>query len=184
MGDAARRQDEAEALAAIFGQDFVEISAAEWHIHCSATGAELTLCLPEDYPSCSPPDLTLDIPRRGDLAKICQELKALFAPGEEVGYIMADQFYAFCMSEEPTVQIPSTLNTAAVDVAVNCTNERSSSQQTQKQMSKAEKKAEDRARKMAQAAFLENMTFDEAEKALDKYGEAHAAGVEEGWLHI
>merc|ERR1712083_465491 len=139
--------------------------------------AEMTMWLPDDYPSCSPPKFTLGIPRCGDLPKLCQELTCLFTPGEEVVYQCSEHFIAYCASLESIAQRASG---AVVDVESGAVV----SYAHAPRISKAERRAEEKARKMAEATILENMTFDEVEMLLAGYGDAHAAGVEEGWLHI
>merc|ERR1711920_1003769 len=100
MDDAGRRHDEAEALAAIFGPDFAQASPLQWRFCCPAVAGALTLDLPEDYPSCSPPNLILDIPGRGDLLQLRKELDSLYVPDEEICYTMCEQFCTFCMEAE------------------------------------------------------------------------------------
>jgi len=100
--DAERRRDEAEALASMFGDEFLELSSNEWVLCCNgtATNGQLTILLPDDYPSCSPPRLTLDVPGHAGLREACQEFLVGFTPGEEFGLVVAQCFFNFCNSLE------------------------------------------------------------------------------------
>ena len=102
--DAARRRDEAEALAAMFGDDFFEIGPFEWILRCTDAHAELTIQLPADYPSRSPPVLLLDAPscERGKAGEMCQEFLRDFIPGEEHGATLALRFFEAFQKEQPT----------------------------------------------------------------------------------
>jgi len=97
-GDAERQRDEAEAMAAMYGSDFVLISPREWLFRYDiATGVvgEMCLRLPLDYPSRSPPALTLDIvncPVKTEKANF----RRSFEPGTEVAFAWAERFRELC----------------------------------------------------------------------------------------
>ena len=93
--DSARRRDEAEALSAMFGDDFFETDVCEWILRCTDAHAELTVQLPTDYPSCSPPVLLLDAPscERGQAEAMCRSFLEDFSPGEEYGATLATRFF-------------------------------------------------------------------------------------------
>ena len=93
--DSARRRDEAEALSAMFGDDFFETDVCEWILRCTDAHAELTVQLPTDYPSRSPPALLLDAPlcERGQAEAMCRSFLEDFSPGEEYGATLATRFF-------------------------------------------------------------------------------------------
>jgi len=106
-GDASRQRDEAEAMAAIYGADFVEASQSEWRLRCRlAKGvvAEMRLELPEDYPSRSAPRLTLDVPASGDLKEAQQSFLDDFVPGSEVAFTWGQRFEKLCQSGAERLQ--------------------------------------------------------------------------------
>merc|ERR1711920_825924 len=184
MDDAGRRHDEAEALAAIFGPDFAQASPLQWRFCCPAVAGALTLDLPEDYPSCSPPNLILDIPGRGDLLQLRKELDSLYIPDEEIGYTMCEQFCTFCMEAETSRQndVADAIGSAGGNQIMESAAAATKTANTK--MTKAERRMEEKARRLAEAAMIEERSFGEEESLLDKYGDAHAAGVEAGWLQI
>ena len=100
--DAARRHDEAEALSAMFEEDFFETGLSEWVLRCAAAHAELTVQLPDDYPSSSPPVLALEAPacERVRAEEICKTFLADFNPGEEYGATLALRFFEAFQKEE------------------------------------------------------------------------------------
>eukprot|EP00927_Polykrikos_kofoidii_P042655 TRINITY_DN36696_c0_g1_i1.p1 TRINITY_DN36696_c0_g1~~TRINITY_DN36696_c0_g1_i1.p1 ORF type:complete len:362 (-),score=52.85 TRINITY_DN36696_c0_g1_i1:105-1133(-) len=95
MDDVSRRKDEAEVLASMYYTEFFRMSANEWVLRHSSAEAELTIRLPDDYPSNSPPELVLDAPGRGGLDEACRDILSRFAPGEEFGLVLAEWFCAF-----------------------------------------------------------------------------------------
>merc|ERR1712203_376435 len=144
-------------MGAIFGPDFVEVTRNAWQLRCPTAEADMTMCFPDDYPSCSPPTFRIDIPRCGDLRKLCQELTCLFTPGEEVAYQCCEHFLATCASVDngPVVDVESSVSVSHTHASVSISETNASS------MSKAEGKAEERARNMPEAQILENRTCDE-----------------------
>ncbi|CAK0830632.1 unnamed protein product [Prorocentrum cordatum] len=95
----ARRRDEADALLAIFGEDFLELSGnSEWRFQYRAdseTAVATLIChLPDDYPSCSPPVLVLDGPRRPtEDSEACGQFLTSFVPGQEFGLRLGEFFF-------------------------------------------------------------------------------------------
>jgi len=106
MDDADRRRDEAEVLASMFPDIFIEVSSSEWMFHRSGAASEgeiatLSIRLPSDYPSCSPPDVALDAPGRAGLREACQDVLRDFSPGSEFGNVLAQWFCDFCDNPAP-----------------------------------------------------------------------------------
>eukprot|EP00416_Gambierdiscus_australes_P032010 CAMPEP_0171091538 /NCGR_PEP_ID=MMETSP0766_2-20121228/33915_1 /TAXON_ID=439317 /ORGANISM="Gambierdiscus australes, Strain CAWD 149" /LENGTH=281 /DNA_ID=CAMNT_0011549653 /DNA_START=54 /DNA_END=899 /DNA_ORIENTATION=+ len=97
--DADRRRDEANVMAAMYGQDFVEISPTEWLFSYSlgkGVAGEMRMSLPDDYPSTSMPGLVLDIPACGDLEQTRWRFIDEFVPGSEVAFAWAERFHQVC----------------------------------------------------------------------------------------
>mmetsp|Transcript_95546 Transcript_95546/g.270504 ORF Transcript_95546/g.270504 Transcript_95546/m.270504 type:complete len:284 (+) Transcript_95546:60-911(+) len=98
-GDAGRQRDEAEAMAAMYGADFVQLSPTEWLFRFDmgqGVAGEMRLALPEDYPSRSAPALALDAPVGRDLKEIHRSLLEEFEPGSEVAFAWAERFREIC----------------------------------------------------------------------------------------
>ena len=108
MADGPRRRDEAEALSAIFGDDFLEVSGSEWKFRSPLISrefpsggnenrsAQLTCFLPEDYPSRSAPVLVVEGAGSG-VHETCERFLAEnFRPDEEIGFALAEQFFDLC----------------------------------------------------------------------------------------
>eukprot|EP00933_Yihiella_yeosuensis_P040706 TRINITY_DN35065_c0_g1_i1.p1 TRINITY_DN35065_c0_g1~~TRINITY_DN35065_c0_g1_i1.p1 ORF type:complete len:410 (-),score=22.68 TRINITY_DN35065_c0_g1_i1:244-1473(-) len=103
-----RRRDEADALSAIFGDDFIEISNNEWHFTKAIKGSDsekveqkLVCYLPDDYPHKSPPVAILECCSAGfnlNDDDLCSQWLEHFTPNEEFGLTLAELFFAFCDS--------------------------------------------------------------------------------------
>jgi hypothetical protein len=94
-----RQKDEAEALQAIYGDDFEGFSESEWRF--KHNDASLICHLPSAYPSDEPPVLFLSddsTPADGDA--FIERLMAQFVPDAEFGLAIAQQFFEFCQAEE------------------------------------------------------------------------------------
>lgn len=98
-GDADRRRDEAEAMAAMYPLNFVKVSEREWlfryDLACGVVG-EMGMKLPRNYPSGSPPKLTLDVPGIRDLKEVRAILLSKYSPDLEVGFAWAEYFEEVC----------------------------------------------------------------------------------------
>lgn len=106
-GDAGRRRDEAEVMAAMYGSDFILISPREWVLHYNiAKGVlgQMHMRLPVDYPSCSAPVLALDIPNCTDLKKVKAGFLESFVPDNEVAFIWAERFMELCRESAEELQ--------------------------------------------------------------------------------
>ena len=98
MSNLERQKDEAEALQAIYGDDFEEFSDSEWRFKHS-DGLSLVCHLPSMYPSDDPPVLVLSTSAAGGNAFI-EHLVAQFDPDAEFGMAIAENFFEFCQAEE------------------------------------------------------------------------------------
>eukprot|EP00929_Paragymnodinium_shiwhaense_P045241 TRINITY_DN23138_c0_g1_i1.p1 TRINITY_DN23138_c0_g1~~TRINITY_DN23138_c0_g1_i1.p1 ORF type:complete len:418 (+),score=59.55 TRINITY_DN23138_c0_g1_i1:146-1399(+) len=119
--DEARRQDEADSLAEIFGSDFHKISDSEWKFVYRHTPsgdssmnaanddvpesdvlAELICFLPSDYPESAPPALLLQwrgqsvAVERGAEQRCREWVESCFEPDVELGMTVAGAFYEYC----------------------------------------------------------------------------------------
>ena len=104
MEDAERRCNEVVVLAAMYPHEdetlqFVEMSGPGTSLLLRSIkfAADLFIELPDDYPSRSPPTLTLDAPGRSGLRETCEQFLSGFRPDQEfVSLVLAPQFYEFC----------------------------------------------------------------------------------------
>lgn len=97
--NAIRQNDEAEAMSAMYGSQFVLTYSNEWlfryEIASGVTG-EMKIRLPVDYPSHSPPKLALWVPNCGDLKQLTSDFLEIFQPDVEVMFAWAERFVELC----------------------------------------------------------------------------------------
>lgn len=106
--DVRRQRDEANAMAAMYGSSFSEISANEWRFTCElARGVvgEMRMAIPTDYPSSSVPNLTLDIPGCSGLPQTKQSFLDEYVVGNEVGFAWGERFHQLCRHSAQQLQV-------------------------------------------------------------------------------
>lgn len=106
--NAIRQNDEAEAMSAMYGSQFVLISSNEWLFRyeiASAVFGEMEIRLPVDYPSHSPPKLALWVPNCGDLKQHTNDFLDIFQPDVEVMFAWAERFMELCRESAEIMQV-------------------------------------------------------------------------------
>lgn len=103
-----RQREEAEAMAAMYGASFLQLSATEWLFRydiAKGVVGEMRVTFGLEYPSHRPPELTLDIPGCRGLKEIRDSLRAEFTRDVEVVFSWAERFQELCKQSAERLQV-------------------------------------------------------------------------------